>query len=167
MNEKQTNKLKSFSNVFNKLKKLSFKLDDSTSLFDWYIESAFAKVEPVCNYLEQLLNKNIKLLCFCHHKQMMDGIQQILAKKQINHIRIDGSTPSIDRQEACNEFQTKDDCRVALLSITACSTGLNLTAASTVVFAELFWNPGILSQVLNSIRFSHFHQNLINHSFEG
>ena len=38
------------------------------------------------------------------------------------------------------------DFRVALLSITAANSGLTLTAASLVIFAELFWNPGILTQ---------------------
>ncbi|KRZ94599.1 SWI/SNF-related matrix-associated actin-dependent regulator of chromatin subfamily A-like protein 1 [Trichinella sp. T8] len=46
----------------------------------------------------------------------------------------------------CDDFQACDKIRVALLSITAASTGLTLTSARLVVFAELFWNPGILVQ---------------------
>lgn len=145
MTEKHRNKLKGYHTKMRRL----CKKEGNTCLFEWYGESASAKVEPVCEYVEQMLDKDIKLLCFCHHKQMMDGIEEMLAKKQVNHIRIDGSTPAAVRQEACDEFQNRSECKIALLSITACATGLNLTAASTVIFSEIYWNPGIIAQVLN------------------
>ena len=42
-----------------------------------------------------------------------------------------------------NRFQDDEEVKLALLSITAANAGINLTAASLVVFAELFWNPGV------------------------
>lgn len=43
----------------------------------------------------------------------------------------------------CDKFQFEDKWMVAVLSIRAANTGLTLTAAQVVVFAELFWNPGV------------------------
>ena len=61
------------------------------------------------------------------------------------YIRIDGRTSSEQRNVFCKKFQHNDDISVAILSITAANAGLNLSAASLVVFAELFWNPGVSS----------------------
>ena len=50
---------------------------------------------------------------------------------------------SDERKSVCDQFQYEDRFRVAVLSITAASTGITLTAANIVIFAELFWNPGV------------------------
>ncbi len=40
---------------------------------------------------------------------------------------------------------------VALLSITACGTGLNLTRANVALFGELYWSPGVVLQAEDRI----------------
>lgn len=70
----------------------------------------------------------------------------ILQKKKVGSIRIDGSTPAVARQALVTDFQEKDAIKAAVLSIRAGGVGLTLTAASTVIFAELSWTPGDLIQ---------------------
>ncbi|PBC26166.1 SWI/SNF-related matrix-associated actin-dependent regulator of chromatin subfamily A protein [Apis cerana cerana] len=50
------------------------------------------------------------------------------------------------RKYEIDKFQNNDSYIAAVLSITAANAGITLTAAQLVIFAELFWNPGILCQ---------------------
>ena len=50
---------------------------------------------------------------------------------------------SEERKSVCDQFQEEDKFRVAVLSIKAANTGVTLTAAQLIVFAELYWNPGV------------------------
>ncbi|CAE7676732.1 Marcal1 [Symbiodinium pilosum] len=78
---------------------------------------------------------------------MMDVLESTLQDRlQGGYIRIDGSTNQKERPELVEQFQRDEDCHVALLSITAMSEGVTLTAAEAVVFAELQWTPGIIVQ---------------------
>merc|ERR1712080_67939 len=92
-----------------------------------------------------LLSNELKFQLFAHHV-MMDRLEQKLKDLSTGYIRIDGKTPQKHRQDSVTRFQEDDKVRVALLSITAAGTGLTLTAASTVVFAELYWVPGQMHQ---------------------
>lgn len=84
-----------------------------------------------------------KFLVFAHHQIMLDAISNILNKKDIKFIRIDGNTTSEQRKYYVDKFQNNDDFIVAVLSITAANAGITLTAAQLVLFAELHWNPSV------------------------
>merc|ERR1719277_2038936 len=61
-------------------------------------------------------------------------------------MRIDGSVNAAERLRRVDMFQKDESCRIAVLGLTAAGVGITLTAASTVVFAELHWTPGALIQ---------------------
>ncbi|KAH9286123.1 SWI/SNF-related matrix-associated actin-dependent regulator of chromatin subfamily A-like protein 1 [Echinococcus granulosus] len=112
----------------------------------FFMQTCQAKIPAVSQYITDLLEEDRKFILYAHHQEMLDAITRVMESKHIEYIRIDGKTPSEQRRASCERFQNQSACRVALLSITTASTGLNLTAANLVVFAELFWNPGVLVQ---------------------
>lgn len=115
-------------------------------LMQMYVESAAAKKEAVCEYIEDLLAGGCKFLAFAHHISMLDAMQEVAVRSKVGFIRIDGSVNSYERQNRCSAFQTDETVRIAILGIQAAGVGITLTAASTVVFAELHWTPGVLVQ---------------------
>jgi SWI/SNF-related matrix-associated actin-dependent regulator 1 of chromatin subfamily A len=87
------------------------------------------------------------LPCSNREVRPQNHLESFLCSQRFALIRIDGKTQQVARQPLCDQFQTDPTCRVALLSLTAAGVGLTLHAATSVVFAELFWNPGQLLQV--------------------
>ncbi|KAG7330920.1 hypothetical protein KOW79_004889 [Hemibagrus wyckioides] len=123
------------------------KKQEKEALLVFFNHTAEAKIRAILEYISDTLEcGREKFLVFAHHKRVLDGITKELTDKGISHIRIDGSTPSADRQQLCEKFQFSEQSCVAVLSITAANMGLTLHSADLVVFAELFWNPGILIQ---------------------
>lgn len=83
---------------------------------------------------------------FGYHVEVLKAIQATVVKEKVGHMMIIGETPPLERHASVKRFQEDDDCRVAVLSLLACSQGITLTATSTVVFAELHWTPGLIEQ---------------------
>ncbi len=76
----------------------------------------------------------------------MDAIEDFVVKKKIGYIRIDGTVEATKRYEAVRKFQNDPNIMIGVLALTASSQGITLTAATTVVFAEMNWTPGIMVQ---------------------
>jgi len=116
-----------------------------------FMELSKAKLEPVKEYILDVTDRcDDKFIIFAHHQHVLDYLEAALSKRLAGdghrYIRIDGKTNAAKRVDLVKAFQTDPACRVALLSITACSEGLTLTAASLVIFAELYWVPGVIEQ---------------------
>ncbi|XP_030065572.1 SNF2 related chromatin remodeling annealing helicase 1 isoform X2 [Microcaecilia unicolor] len=123
------------------------KRQEKEALLLFYNRTAEAKVQCAVEYIVDLLESGReKFLVFAHHKLVLDAVCEELERKEVGHIRIDGCTPSAERQNLCQKFQFSEKCQVAVLSLTAANMGITLSAADLVVFAELFWNPGVLIQ---------------------
>ncbi|KAM8722201.1 DNA annealing helicase and endonuclease ZRANB3 isoform 1-T5 [Acanthopagrus schlegelii] len=112
-----------------------------------YKQTAIAKAGAVKDYIKMMLEaEQLKFLVFAHHLTMLQACTEAVIEAKAGYIRIDGSVPSSERIHLVNKFQSDPETRVAILSIQAAGQGLTLTAASHVVFAELYWNPGHIKQ---------------------
>ncbi|XP_060767688.1 DNA annealing helicase and endonuclease ZRANB3 isoform X2 [Neoarius graeffei] len=112
-----------------------------------YKQTAVAKAGAVKDYIKMMLEtEQLKFLVFAHHLSMLQACTEAVIEAKAGYIRIDGSVPSAERIQLVHRFQNDPETRVAILSIQAAGQGLTLTAASHVVFAELYWNPGHVKQ---------------------
>ncbi|CAD6227675.1 GSCOCG00001355001-RA-CDS [Cotesia congregata] len=119
---------------------------NANQLMQLFTDSGPQKLKAVCNYVSDLLEKKRKFIIFAHHKQILDGICEVIEKKGVQYVRIDGQTDKKQRQQRVDLFQESEDIMVAVLSIVSSNSGFSLTRASLCVFAELYWNPGSLVQ---------------------
>jgi len=103
---------------------------------------AMAKVPAVVEHLKDALEGG-KAVCFAHHH---DVIAAIAAEFQGEAVCLTGENSLVERQAAVDRFQSEPDCKLFIGSIQAAGVGIPLTAASHVVFAELDWVPGNVTQ---------------------
>lgn len=122
-------------------------------IMELYRMSCDAKIPACVEYvkmmMENLGERQEKIIIFAHHRAMLDALEvkavephMKRTKNYKGYIRIDGSVASKDRHQLVQAFQNNPECFVALLSIRACNVGLNMTASHNVVFCEMDWNPG-------------------------
>ena len=105
------------------------------------LEIARQKVSFVIKYVRNLLEEEEKVVVFAHHREIIDRIVAAFH----GSVELKGGMTDRQKSAAVRAFQ-EGNARVFVGQITAAGTGLTLTAARTVVFAELDWVPGNVIQ---------------------
>jgi len=106
-------------------------------------DTAVAKVPMVIEHLRSALDQSGKVVCFAHHVDVVDAL---MAEFGDIAVKVTGSVSMDARQVNVDAFQNDPEVRLFVGNIQAAGVGLTLTAASHVVFAELDWVPGNVSQ---------------------
>jgi len=107
---------------------------------------ASAKLEWVAQNIPEMVSEGRRILVFSQFTGFLDLAQAVMTESDIAVLRLDGSTT--DRGGVVRDFQS-GKASVFLLSLKAGGTGLNLTAADTVVFLDPWWNPAVEAQAMD------------------
>ena len=132
--------------VIHELKRTRKNVKGRKGTLECYTLTSKAKIEGVLAYISDIIDAKEKFIVFAYHHEMLDALEKLCKEKRIDYMRIDGTTKQETRYQYVNYFQLNKSCQVAILSIIAASTGITLTAAHMVIFAELTWTPSIMIQ---------------------
>jgi SWI/SNF-related matrix-associated actin-dependent regulator 1 of chromatin subfamily A len=104
---------------------------------------AVAKIPYVIDFLRDLLeDSDDKVVLMLHHHDVAHAIADAFPGAAI----VTGEVAVNKRQAEVDRFQNDPNCQLFIGSIHDAGVGITLTASSQVVFCELYWVPGNISQ---------------------
>ena len=105
-----------------------------------------AKLARLMEMLPELLREGRRIILFSQFTSMLDLINPELDALAIAYVEIRGETQ--DRKTPVRQFQA-GEVPLILISLKAGGTGLNLTAADTVILYDPWWNPAVEAQAID------------------
>jgi len=105
-----------------------------------------AKLERLMDMLPELVAEGRRVLLFSQFTSMLSLIEDEMHRRGIAYVKLTGQTR--DRKTPVDRFQA-GEVPVFLISLKAGGTGLNLTAADTVILYDPWWNPAVERQAMD------------------
>jgi superfamily II DNA or RNA helicase len=102
-----------------------------------------AKLAQLMEMLPEMVEEGRRILLFSQFTSMLAIIEQEIEKHKIDYVKLTGKTK--DRATPIDRFQS-GEVPVFLISLKAGGSGLNLTAADTVIHYDPWWNPAAENQ---------------------
>lgn len=106
-------------------------------------EAGSAKLDRLLDILAELQSENRQVLVFSQFVTMLDLIARECLAREWDFLTYTGATRN--RQEVVDQFNA-GKASILLISLRAGGTGLNLTAADTVIHFDPWWNPAVEQQ---------------------
>ncbi|MBT9588536.1 DEAD/DEAH box helicase [bacterium] len=104
-----------------------------------------SKLRVFLELFEDLRAGRHRCLVFSQFTRLLDLLESQLREQKVDYLRLDGSTPAVERRLRVEAFQ-EGQGDLFLISLKAGGTGLNLTAADYVVHLDPWWNPAVEDQ---------------------
>jgi len=102
-----------------------------------------AKLNQLMEMLPEMVEEGRRILLFSQFTSMLAIIESEITRHKIPFVKLTGQTR--DRATPIDEFQA-GKVPVFLISLKAGGSGLNLTAADTVIHYDPWWNPAAENQ---------------------
>jgi SNF2 family DNA or RNA helicase len=102
------------------------------------------KLSALRELVDEVESGGHKVLIFSQFVSMLKLVRDALDEDKIRYEYLDGST--MDRAERVDRFQEDPTIPAFLISLKAGGSGLNLTAADTVIHFDPWWNPAVEDQ---------------------
>lgn len=105
-----------------------------------------AKLERLMDMVMELVEEGRRIIIFSQFTSMLDLIAARLSNAGLKFGMLTGKTQ--DRKREVDAFQSGES-PIFLISLKAGGTGLNLTAADTVILYDPWWNPAVEAQAID------------------
>lgn len=142
-------KQKEFESPFQAIQYLAkISLYCSLDVSNEQLESDNVKIKELVRILEDIKQKNEKVLIFLRDRLLQGRLIQLLKDRfDIEASLINGKFSADKRQEIVSDFQqNSNQFDVLLVSPKAGGIGLTITAANHVIHLERWWNPAVEDQ---------------------
>ncbi|ETN40625.1 uncharacterized protein HMPREF1541_04902 [Cyphellophora europaea CBS 101466] len=113
-------------------------------------EETSSKIEALLKVVKAS-SKESKVVVFSQWTSFLDLVQTQMIKNHIGFCRLDGKMSATKRDAAIDKLNNEASCKVLLASLSVCSVGLNLVAASTVVLCDTWWAPSVEDQAVDRV----------------
>ena len=111
------------------------------------------KIDRIIEIIDDVIAAGDKAVVFSYQLEPLDVLQNRLRKRLQNDsvLNLRGSMSAEEREDAINQFRSRDDAHVILCSLRVAGEGLTLTEANHVIFVNEWWNPSANAQARDRV----------------